>query len=92
MPKIKSAIEDAKKALARARLLRDRALKSIYEIHIVAKNSLTEPSLKNILEVRVRQLVNFEKQFRTQQDTIAHALVELDRVVIVLYECKGIGF
>lgn len=73
-------VSQEEKALVGARLLRDRAVKSIADIHKFAIKVKTDISLKEQLDVRVRHLSALEKQFHDQQEIIVTALVELDRV------------
>lgn len=75
-----SKISDkTEKVLMGAWLLRDRALKSILEIYIIATKAKTDESFRTPLEVHVRQLNVFTKQF-CEQDATVHSLVQLKRV------------
>lgn len=67
----------SKKTLVGARLLRDRALKFINDIYAIAINSQIDTALQPSLAVRVQQLGNLKTQFRTLQDAVVSALVDL---------------
>jgi len=65
--------------LARARVKRDCALKSIEGIHATALDARSDTRKLPSLNVRVEDLESFVRQFIQQQDIIINALIDLDR-------------
>lgn len=59
------------------RVLRDRAIKSVVDIHAIAFQ--TDSGSRAFLEFRARQLNQFLKQFRNQEDAV-RVFVELGRI------------
>lgn len=72
--------EDPNATLTYARVMRDRALKSIKEIHDVALATQSDSTKLSVLETRVAKVEYFVDQFRQEQSCIVKALVSLDRV------------
>lgn len=76
-PKI---IDDHAATLAYARAMRDRALKSITEMHVVAVEARSDSTKLSSLNTRVGKLEYYVTQFRKEQTSIVKALVALDRL------------
>lgn len=68
-------------ALARARVKRDCALKSIEGIHVTASDARSDANKLPSLNIRAEDLGSFVRQFVQQQDIIVNALIDLDRVI-----------
>lgn len=73
-------VEDHAATLAYARAMRDRALKSITEIHAAAQEARSDNTKLSSFSMRNAKLEYFVAQFRTEQSSIVRALVALDRL------------
>jgi len=75
----KLAIDKAERSLTRARLLRDRAFKTIKEIHVCALSIENNTEKFTALSSRVPILTETVHHFREEQSAIIDALVDLGR-------------
>jgi len=72
--------EDPAATLAYAYTMRDRTLKYIKEMHVVAQKAQLDFIKTPFLDARIAKLEYFVSQFRHEQGCVVKALVALDRL------------